>query len=120
MGVDPTRLKKTVAQYNSYCDKGHDDGFAKDPRYLRPVKQAKFYALRMNPLLLVTRGVKTTVLTEVLNTGNQVIPGLYMAGNDVGGLHSEVYDTETTGGGFGFAVNTGRIAGENALKYAKK
>lgn len=121
MGVDPARLKGTITQYNGYCDKGHDDGFAKDPRYLRPVKQGKFYALRMNPLLLITLGgVKTTVLTEALTANNQIIPGLYAAGNDLGGLHAEVYDAETTGGTFSFAVNTGRIAGENALKYVKK
>jgi fumarate reductase flavoprotein subunit len=122
IGVDPTRLKKTIAEYNGYCDKGHDDGFAKNPRYLRPVKQAHFYALKINPLLLITLGgVKTTASTEALDTNDEVIPGLYAVGNDVGGLHpQDVYDAETTGGTFGCAVNSGRIAGDNILKYVKQ
>jgi len=80
------------------------------------------YALRMNTLLLITLGgVKSTASTEVLNTSSEVIPGLYAAGNDLGRLHpADVYDAETSGGTFGFAVNSGRIAGENVLKYVKK
>jgi len=121
MGVDPMRLEKTVAEYNAYKQKGHDDGFAKDPKFLRPVKTPKFYAVRMRPLILTTLGgVRVTERLEALNENLDVIPGLYAVGGDVGGLHVEVYDAYLSGKTFGFAVNSGRMAGEAALKFIGK
>ena len=46
LGIEPAVLKATVDEYNRFCEKGHDDLFAKDPRYLRPVKGPRFYAIR--------------------------------------------------------------------------
>ena len=46
------------------------------------------------------------------------IPGLFAAGNDAGGWESETYCVLLSGSKFGFAINSGRIAGENAAKYA--
>jgi fumarate reductase flavoprotein subunit len=121
MGVDPIRLKNTVAEYNAYKEKGHDDGFAKDPRFLRPVKTPKFYAVRIRPLILTTLGgVRVTERLEVLDQNLDVIPGLYAVGGDVGGLHVEVYDAYLSGKTLGFAVNSGRMAGEAALKFIGK
>ena len=33
IGVDQSLLQKTVDEYNRFCDKGHDDLFAKDSKY---------------------------------------------------------------------------------------
>ena len=33
MGVDPAVLRATVDEYNGFCEKGHDDLFAKNPKY---------------------------------------------------------------------------------------
>ncbi len=48
----------------------------------------------------------------------EIIPGLYAAGNCAGGMYGDTYDATTTiGGTLAFAVNSGRVAGENAAKY---
>ena len=41
-GIDKETLLETVQWYNELCDKGHDDDFAKDPAYMRPVRKANF------------------------------------------------------------------------------
>jgi fumarate reductase flavoprotein subunit len=48
-----------------------------------------------------------------------VISGLYAVGNDAGGLYGDSYDVIASGASSGFALNSGRIAGENALKYIR-
>lgn len=56
-------------------------------------------------------GVAVTPDTEVLDTRDQVIPGLYAAGNSTGGLFYENYPGGT---GLTNAAVFGRIAGEQA------
>jgi fumarate reductase flavoprotein subunit len=119
IGVEAVRLKATVEAYNRCCDQGHDDLFAKDPKYLRPVRTPKFYAMRGYPSCMSTLGgIKINHKTEVLDQRGEVIPGLYAAGNCAGGFYGGHYHLVTTGGASAFALNGGRIAGENALKRA--
>jgi len=118
MGIGRTIFKKTVEEYNRFCEKGHDDLFAKDPEYLRPVKTPRFYAFKCYMNFLGTLGgIKINEKTEVLDKNDKVIPGLYAVGNDAGGLYGDSYDVIASGASSGFALNSGRIAGENALKY---
>ena len=46
-----------------------------------------------------------------------MIPGLYAAGVDANSLSGDTYIFILPGSTFGFAVNSGRIAGENAGQY---
>jgi fumarate reductase flavoprotein subunit len=56
---------------------------------------------------------------EVLDRDGKPIPGLYAGGYDAtGGLYGDTYNMFLPGGSLGFALNSGRIAGENALRYA--
>ena len=121
MEVDPSVLKATVEQYNGFCEKGHDELFAKDPNYLRPLKGPRFYAVRARTCFLGTLGgIRINYRTEVVDQYDIPIPGLYAAGNDAGGLHADSYSMrDSSGGASAFAVNSGRIAGENALRYLK-
>lgn len=117
-GINPAVLKATVEEYNSFCDKGHDDLFAKDRQYLRPVKEPPFYAMRCVTMTLGSLGgIKINHRTEVLDREGKVIPGLYASGNDASGMFGDSYNIYLSGGTLGFAVNSGRIAGNNALKY---
>jgi fumarate reductase flavoprotein subunit len=122
IGVRPAVLQKTVNEYNRFCEKGHDDLFAKNPRYLQPVKDPKFYALRIFPQFLGTiGGIKINENMEVLHGDGKPIPGLYAGGYDAtGGLYGDTYNMFLPGGSLGFALNSGRIAGENALRYVGK
>jgi fumarate reductase flavoprotein subunit len=121
IGMNPTVLKATVEEYNGFCAKGHDDFFAKNPKYLRPLKGPKFYALKSNLVFLGTLGgIKINPKMEVVDKKENRIPGLYAGGMDAGGIYGDSYDVITCGGTLAFGVNSGRIAGKNALKYIGK
>jgi fumarate reductase flavoprotein subunit len=119
-GIDKDALRETVAEYNRACETGRDEIFHKNPRYLRPVKHPRFYAGRLflgaNGSL---GGIKINYKTEVLTKDFEVIPGLYAAGYDANALYGDSYAYLLPGNTMGFAVNSGRIAGENAAEYVK-
>ena len=116
--VDPATLEATIEEYNSFCEKGHDALFAKERQYLRPVEEPPFYAMRCVTMTLGSLGgIKINHRTEVLDREGKVIPGLYATGNDASGMFGDSYNIYLSGGTLGFAVNSGRIAGNNALKY---
>ena len=122
IGVEPTILQATVDEYNAYCEKGHDDLFAKDPKYLRPLKGPKYYAIKARTIFLGTLGgIKINHRTEVMDKKGNVIPGLYAGGYDAGGMYGDSYSIGNSSGlSSSFATNSGRIAGRNALKYIGK
>jgi fumarate reductase flavoprotein subunit len=120
IGVTSAVLKATVDEYNRFCEKGHDDLFAKDPKYLRPLKGPKFYAVKARTIFLGTLGgIKINHKMEVVDKKGKVIRGLYAVGFDAGGMWGDSYSIrDSSGASAGFAVNSGRIAGRNAAKYA--
>lgn len=119
INVLPAVLKSTIEEYNSFCEKGHDDLFAKDPRYLRPLIGPKFYAVKAQTIFLGTLGgIKVNHRMEVIDKKGSVIPGLYAGGYDAGGMYGDSYSIrDSSGASSAFALNSGRIAGKNALKY---
>jgi fumarate reductase flavoprotein subunit len=56
IGADSAVFKAEVKRFNAFCDKGHDDDFSKNPKFLRPVRKAPFYAMRGNIFWQCTRG----------------------------------------------------------------
>ena len=120
--VEPAVLQETVDEYNKYCELKHDALFAKNPKYLRPIKWPRFYAVKAQTVFLGTiGGIKINYNTEVLDKADNVIPGMYAGGFDAGGLYGDSYSMKcSTGLASGFALNSGRIAGKNALKYLGK
>jgi fumarate reductase flavoprotein subunit len=118
MGVDPKVLKATIKEYNQVCDYGYDPIFGKDRVYLKPLRTPPYYAMRSAPGMLTTMGgLKINEHMEVIDQQDNPIPGLYAGGNDTGGWVSDTYNINLAGSTFGFAINSGRIAGENAAKY---
>ncbi len=122
MGVNPDVLKSTIEKYNEGCEKRYDDLFAKDPKYLFPVKGPKYYAIRAWTVFLGTMGgIKINEKTEVVSKKETVIPGLYAAGFDAGGMYGDSYPIKCSSGlASAFALNSGRLAGKNALKFLGK
>jgi fumarate reductase flavoprotein subunit len=122
MGVNPATLKATIDEYNGFCEKHHDDLFAKDAKYLYPIKGPKYYAIKARTVFLGTMGgIKINENTEVIDKKDAVIPGLYATGFDAGGMYGDSYAIKCASGlSSAFATNTGRIAGKNALKYIEK
>ena len=121
IGADPKVLKATVDEYNSFCDKGHDDLFAKASQFLRPLRNPPYYACKCHPGFLVTiGGIKTNHRMEVLDKQDRPINGLFAAGISIGGWSGPTYNISLAGAGGGMSVYSGRIAGETATNYAKK
>ena len=120
VGCDFNVLKATIDEYNTSCDQGYDHVFAKEPKYLQPLRTPPYYAIKRYLALVTTiGGIKINHHMEVLNQEDNPIPGLYAAGIDTGGWESDTYCVRLAGTTFGFAINSGRIAGENAAKYVE-
>lgn len=120
IGLDPGVLKTTVEEYNQMAENNLDDCFSKSRDFLNPLKKAPFYAVKMTYHIFTTfGGIKVNYKTEVLNENDEVIPGLYAVGNCAGGLYATDYDIFSPGGALGFAVNSGRIAGEQGTAYSR-
>jgi fumarate reductase flavoprotein subunit len=119
-GINADNLKKTVEEYNGFCEKGFDPAFNKKQELLRPIATPKFYAARFFPSAYGSLGgIKINHNTEVLDKKWEVIPGLYAAGTDACTIYGDSYVFVLPGNTMGFALNSGRIAGENAAGYAK-
>jgi fumarate reductase flavoprotein subunit len=119
-GIDRDGLNATIETYNEDCDRGYDRLFAKDQRYMRPLREGPFYAARHLPGGYGTiGGIKIDAETRVIDTEWKPIAGFYAAGNDACAIHGDSYVFILPGNSMGFAVNTGRIAGEQAAAFAK-
>ena len=116
--IERATLHETVARYNAQCARGHDADFAKEPQYLRPVRRGPFYAIDTRLHIFTSvGGIKIDHRAQVIDTEGQVIPGLYAVGNCAGGMYASNYELTHPGVALAFAVNSGRIAAENALAY---
>jgi fumarate reductase flavoprotein subunit len=118
IGVKVEALTGTVDQYNSFCDRGHDEMFAKDHRYLIALRNPPYFAIKCCVVFHSTiGGIKINHRMELLDKYDNPVPGVYAAGTDTGGWESDTYCDTLSGSAFGFAINSGRIAGENASRY---
>ncbi len=121
IGAEGEDFVPTVEEYNRCCDAGYDFVFGKDRRYLQEIRTPPFYAVRLGPAAFITNGgIRINDRMEVLTKDYWPIAGLYAAGCCVGGLLGDTYEVSTTGGSCGFAVASGRMAGESALGYLGK
>ena len=121
IGAPPTMLKRTIDEYNAFCDKGYDAAFIKTPELLMPLRTPPYYALKCCQAFLATMGgIKINHRMEVLDQQAETIPGLFAVGNDAGGWSSDTYRLVLSGSALGFAFNAGRIAGENAAAFTTK
>ena len=118
IGVAPDVLNATIKEYNTCCEHGYDPVYGKDRIYLKPLFTPPFYAMKCVPGMLGTLGgLKINERMEVISQQDSPIPGLYAAGNDTGGWSADTYNINLAGFTSGFAINSGRIAGENAANY---
>jgi len=119
MGVNPQTLEETVEEYNRFCAQGYDELFAKPRKFLHPYRGPRYYAIKGRTVCLGTKGgIKVNGRMEVIDKKYQVIPGLYAGGLDAGGMYGDSYPIKVASGlASAFALNSGRIAGKNALLY---
>jgi fumarate reductase flavoprotein subunit len=118
IGADPKVLKATVDRYNSFCDRGYDEDFAKEKQYLVPLRTPPYYAIKVQPLMIETIGpVRVNERMEVLDKQDNPIPGFYAAGVITSGWESYDYGGTPPATALGFSIASGRIAAENAAKF---
>ncbi len=115
--ISPQTLKNTIATYNQDIQDGTDE-FKRDTlthRYGKPIpiKEAPFYAFETKVAMLATyAGLAVNDAAEVVNSFDEVIPGLYAAGEIAGGFHGAGY---MTGSSLGKAAIFGRVSAQTAL-----
>ncbi len=128
IGVDPAGLASTVERFNGFARDGVDADFARgesvydhfygDPDNapnpnLGAIEQAPFYALRVYPGAIGTKGgAKVDENARVLDTDGAAIPGLYAAGNVMAGVTGPGYPG--AGSTIGTAMCFGYLAGRDA------
>jgi fumarate reductase flavoprotein subunit len=122
VGADPRVLKSTVDEYNNACDEGHDSIFVKNKEFMTPLRTPPYYAIKgVTDCGETMGGVKVNEYMEAQDIKHETIPGIYVAGIIADGWESQTYCCEEmAGSAYGFAINSGRIAGENAASFALK
>ncbi|MCE1253224.1 MAG: FAD-binding protein [Anaerolineae bacterium] len=127
-GIHADNLEETVKRFNQFAASGKDADFQRgdsaydrvysDPRVkpnpnLGPVERAPFFAVRVWPGDLGTKGgLLTDQFARVLHTDGQVVPGLYAAGNTSASVMGHTYPGP--GSTIGPAMVFGMIAGRHA------
>ncbi len=118
MGLPEANLAGSVKRYNQLVDAGEDSDYLKPAEVLRPITTAPFYGVQMklNMLALTAIGMRTDHEACVIHENSLPIPGLYAAGECVGGVLGSIY----VGSGNSVANCTvfGRVAGRNAARFA--
>lgn len=118
LGIDPAKLQDTIAEYNDMCEQNRDTKFGKNPKFLRPIGKGKLYAGKFYVGAYGSiGGLKINAKCQVFDTKGQIIPGLYAAGQDANTIYGDSYNFYLPGNSMGFAINTGRMAGEAAVDF---
>ena len=117
----------SVERYNAMCDQKHDEDFGKDPITLLPIRKAPFYGCvtklpkrdwtKRAPYLNDLGGLYTDETMNVLDADQEPIPGLYAAGNTLGGRFSVFYPTPCGGSYIGSAMTLGRLIGKELAAH---
>jgi fumarate reductase flavoprotein subunit len=118
LGVNAQTLTATLEQYNSAVESNQAGSLAV-PRMGKPRRlRARFYGLKVvSGITFTMGGVLINGRAEALDGNENPIPGLFAAGDAIGGLMGGYRGGYA--GGLMQAVVTGILAGENAAKLAK-
>ena len=114
-GVNGENLVKTVERYNGFVAAGNDEDFGRSADYMKmAIGDGPYYLVEQKPRFATTMGglvVNTSLQVE--NTEGNVIPGLYAAGEVVGGVMG---DDSPSGANNGWALTAGKLAAEAIAK----
>ena len=114
--MDPATLKQTVATWNDALENG-DQEFGRTTGMDRGINDGPFFSIHIAPAVHYTMGgVAINDKTQVLNEKDQVIQGLFAAGEIAGGLHG---NNRIGGNSIAETVIFGRQAGQQSFQYVK-
>ena len=121
INVPAETLKATVESYNAAVEAGASDEFGRlydgtKNAYnvaVNKIEGEKFYAVPLKALCVMTLGgVSANANMQVLDEAGNVIPGLYAAGETVGGVWGKFVSSGT---GVMGPITFGKIAARNAM-----
>ena len=113
--VDANNLEETVSKWNQAVKSQRDSEFNRTTGMERDISDGPFFAIHIAPAVHYTMGgLKINDKTQVLNTDNKVINGLFAAGEIAGGLHG---NNRIGGNSIAETVVFGRQAGQQVYKY---
>jgi len=113
LGVDAANLSQTIEAYNRAVSSNDAKSLAVTRTGKPKVLRAPYYGLRVVPGITFTMGgILIDGKGQVLDQNEKPIPGLYAAGDAIGGLMGGFRGGYT--GGLMQAIVTGILAGENA------
>ena len=120
MGLPVEKVRASIERYNELCHKGVDEDFGKPARRMFPVENPPFYACEFGDagMLVCMGGLDCDMDCHVLDEEMKPIPGLYVAGNNMGGRYAVEYPVTEAGISLATAVTFGRLAGEKAAAGA--
>ena len=92
MGVPADNFVATINRWNEMCDAGADTDYGYPGDKMHRIDTAPFYATReMAESLATSGGLQINEYSQVLNTANQPIEGLYSIGNCSGSMFYGTY-----------------------------
>ncbi|OPY83101.1 MAG: Fumarate reductase flavoprotein subunit [Smithella sp. PtaU1.Bin162] len=118
-GIDPAGLEATIIRYNKFVAEKKDPDFGRK-ELQEKIEKPPFYVLELTPIAMYGHGGLTVKVDgrdslKVVNKEGEVIPGLYAAGEIVGGFNGA---NASSGMGATPCFVFGRIAGKNAALEA--
>lgn len=117
MGIDPATFKATIEEYNDHALNGEGpDFFGTTPDQKTPILEAPFWAANITACAYGTNGgVSTDYWCRAVNDSEEVIEGLYAAGQDNGSMYFNDYPYGLMGGTCqGGACMTGYVCAQSA------
>jgi succinate dehydrogenase/fumarate reductase flavoprotein subunit len=108
MSVPTDTLQVTIQEWNSLCKSNDDDEFGRPCQTRLPIQSPPYYFGQIWPIVSNTQGALIhNTKQEVLNTFDEVIPRLYVAG-EIGSIWGFLY---LSGGNLAECLISGQIAG---------
>ena len=121
IGVPFDAFNATVERYNELAHDGRDVDFGKVPTRLFPVENPPCYAVPFGDsgMLVVIGGIDCDTQCRALDADKNPVPGLYVAGNTMGGRFLVDYPVVVAGASHSMAMSFGRLAGRAAASSAE-
>lgn len=113
-GIDAEVLKKSVEDYNHYCDIQNDEEYGKPAEYLQKITEPPFYLLHQAVMFLcMLGGIEVNTDMQVVDGKLDPIAGLYAIGADSCQLYLTRYTLFFAGSAYASNIHSGRRAAQH-------
>ncbi len=116
LGIPADALKKSVERYNELCDKGYDEDFGKQTKYMKKIEKAPYWGIHKHVRVsALCAGATVNKNYQATRTDGSIIPNLWITGFGAGQLCGKPDWSMYQGGmSAGHCMTSGRICGIQA------